>query len=159
MMLLRSAPISAGATWAMTALTLWMCWPNTACLCADGHVKLFCFGQHGPPGDPSHGPTTTKSSCCDHPAVADRQANQGDCCSRPARASAELRGQGCRSLAGETPTVTSSATTKAPSDSVLAVNVSPLYELPASGIVTAQPTPVDTGPPVDLHITLQHLLI
>jgi hypothetical protein len=69
--------LTAAVAWAMIPLAAWAGMPSTGCVCADGHLKLFCqhlLREKHAAGD--HG-SACGSDCCE--AVAD-QDHDADCC-------------------------------------------------------------------------------
>jgi hypothetical protein len=70
--------LSDAVAWVMIPLAAWAGMPSTACLCANGHVKLFCQHALGEKQAPVH-PSPCGASCCTHETVHS-VADDGDCC-------------------------------------------------------------------------------
>ena len=148
MLSLRTAK-SASVIWATILLAGWIGWPSTGCFCADGGFRFFCDAHKHQANDGQRG-------CCDH----SRSVAQRDCCERSAPASRRVSNPGCTPIAKPAviaPLVTSK---HIPTDEVVALCPLPVEARPTSAAFAAtQPAQLDTGPPVDLVISLQCLLI
>ena len=140
--------------------------PATACFCANGQLKLFCGGDYAATKAPSHESSSPLvhpakcSSCCGHAHDA-RCANNSvaECCHR-GHSSSQPCGKCCTQISKVLTTTVASA-------SMPAIDLQVFAVLPAEVVVShaclslrnAQLERVDTGPPIDLVITLRTLLI
>lgn len=164
--------LSGAIAWGMIPLAVWSGLPSTGCLCADGVQRLFCPNLHlGVPRWAGTSPATISGGegCCLHPGqpvgrppaecLVRSHAQQGYCgrcgATRPA---------GSRPCC--TPTFTAPATMPASAVLPLAAEQGMDLHTAALDVPHTYPAPVasktvslDTGPPVDLAITLCRLVI
>ncbi|HJT75832.1 MAG TPA: hypothetical protein VJ739_01385 [Gemmataceae bacterium] len=143
-------------------LTLLSGTPHLDCLCADGHVKLFCLSL-----GLKSSPCCCAGSCCQAPKA---KAPRASCCShgRHARRSAapgdQVSAPGCKK------TLTLAKTATLPAGSTTGHQLTALPITPALVVVpVAPPAGVSSRllswqsyhqpPPTDLVIALQHLTI
>lgn len=162
--------LSAGIAWGMIPLALWAGLPSTACLCANGQLKLIC--RHLPAGETSHAGgvhhANPASSCCHSDAdLSEPHADEAhaDCCGAgPGDRDPTPSGSGVASKAGCKPILTAPSAApklaKSACDRSLVVQAvverqgaltRPLFALDAAEL--------DTGPPLDRVIVFRSLLI
>ena len=156
MLSLRTAK-SASVIWATILLAGWIGWPSTGCFCEDGGFRFFCDAhRHGSSSARVHQASDGLRGCCDH----SRSVAQRDCCERSASASRRVSNPGCTPVT-KPPVIAPLVTSKhIPTDEVVALCTLPVEARPTSAAFAAtQPAQLDTGPPVDLVISLQCLLI
>lgn len=154
--LLTKFRFRAAVIWLMAPLALWSGLPFSACICADGHYELFC-AAHSRQASASAACCSccpTAKSCCKHSTCcasseggADRCASNGNsCCTQVGRvtfvppASAAAPIMDCHALAIILPVadVTAHMTVRTLASRIFAL---------------------DTGPPLDLVVTLQRFVI
>jgi len=147
----------------MILLAIFASLPATSCYCADGHLKLFCAGHYAPsqaPNAPSQAPAgkSEHSSCCKCEQSTGSADSVSDCCH------GNNHGKPCGKCCQE---VSKSLTTTVASVSMPALDSHVFAVLPAEVVVphaflslrNAQLERIESGPPVDLVITLRTLLI
>ena len=151
--------------WGMIPLAAWAGLPSTACLCADGGIKLVC--SH--PGCSEHAgheyEAGSGSHCCGADAAleADPSVEHADCCGAAEHDSDEHR-DGVHAKAGCTPILMApSVAPKGAStacDSAPAIVVAaPDLAAPAAVCLPRDVAELDTGPPLDRVIVFRSLLI
>ena len=161
--------LSAVVAWAMIPLAAWAGMPSTACVCANGHVKLFCQHLSAKKHTPAN-QSGCASSCCAHETSA---ADTDHCVSED---SADCCGSGFCGHGGKSDRsgVSSTACCKpiltAPSVAPEIVSV-PSDQAPALVTIVEQVGALvhpsfapdvaefDTGPPLDRVIVFRSLLI
>lgn len=161
----RHSRCSVAVAWGMIPLALWAGLPSTACICANGQLKLVC--RHSAPICASDDHESDVHSCCEmHEANAESDSDQeADCCSSGMCCHAAAQGEPgigskacCKpilaapSLASESANVSCD---QAPAAVALVVEIGAL-ECPAFARDVAE---VDTGPPLDRVIVFRSLLI
>ena len=170
--------LSSWVVWGMVPLAVWGGTPSTACVCANGRIKLFCSHrcegghEHSQPADAESCGTHQQACCCgdscDDHAASSEAALDGDgghdCCNSPGgncQPGSGISSRGCctpvRSL-----TTTSSQVVKvaAPVELSLATIPAPACLFHGGHVRGAHSwRQVNTGPPVDLVVTLGHFLI
>jgi hypothetical protein len=140
----------------MVLLAVFASLPATSCYCADGHLKLFCAGHSAGTRLPAD--NAAKSSCCGCEHGSRPADNLDDCCH--GKNSSKPCGKCCKEISKSLTTIVASASTPALRLHLFAV-------LPAEVVVphaflslrNAQLGRIESGPPVDLVITLRTLLI
>jgi hypothetical protein len=154
--------LSAAIAWAMIPLAAWAGMPSTGCVCANGHLKLFCQHllreMHAAGG---HN-TACGSDCCEAVADQDHDADccgGGFCCHGPQSAKPGIGSKSCCNPILTAPSVAPQTVT-VPCDQVPAV-VTVALEIgaivhPSFAFDAAD---VDTGPPLDRVIVFRSLLI
>jgi len=159
-MFLRRSPFLVCVIWAMVGLSIWVGWPSTGCVCADGGFKLFCSGhKHNDLADLSGESGEASGDCCDrhNTAVHDTLTNR-DCCD-PCPVESQITRQGCRPVVNE-PVVVAPASKILSTDHSVAFDGLPVDRAPSlASYLTARLNRIDTGPPTDLVISLHCLLI
>jgi hypothetical protein len=140
--------------------------PATSCFCANGHLKLFCAGHYAA--------SKAHSQNCGSPLA--HQAKHPSCCGQAHDAGADTDSVAdcCQSRHGSSPPcgtcckqIAKVLTTTVASASMPAVDLQVFAVVPAEVVVShaflslrnAQLERIDTGPPIDLVITLRTLLI
>ncbi|HET6879450.1 MAG TPA: hypothetical protein VFI31_04825 [Pirellulales bacterium] len=162
-MIFLRTQLSAAIAWAMIPLAAWAGLPSTACVCANGHVKLFC--QHAlVQKHPSTAESCSKN-CCGHEAVGLENDHDADCCGG---------GFCCHGTKSENPGIASKACCKpilsAPSVAPQSVSlhcdqaqavVAVVQEIGAlvHPSFIADLAEINTGPPLDRVIVFRSLLI
>lgn len=156
---------SAVVAWVMIPLAAWAGMPSTACVCANGYMKLFCGCQGKALKTADRQQSDCQSACCSHNAAEADASHASDCCAGGTCCrGAPLRGPGiaskacCRAIL-TAPSMAPRATS-APNDqtpSVLAI-VEPADAVAPCWFVTAA-AEFDTGPPLDRVIVFRSLLI
>ena len=157
---------SAAIIWGMIPLAVWAGLPRTACVCANGQIKLVC--RHVATSHMPDDHESDRHSCCvdTHEVAAEADSDHeadccssGSCCHGAAQGEPGIGSKACckpilavPSLAPESTTVTC--------DQALAVvslvdDIGALYR-PAFSRDVAE---VDTGPPLDRVILFRSLLI
>lgn len=147
--------LSTAIIWGMIPLALAGAMPSTACICANGDVKLFCSHRAAERAPTGH-------ACCEHgreAAVGSAPAHH-DCCNT------EDDGEGVGAIPCHcTPVFV------APATRPIVASVAVDFELTAEAHTPAiEPLPPishpaaafvahETGPPVDLTVTFGRLLI
>ncbi|HVA49648.1 MAG TPA: hypothetical protein VNH11_25000 [Pirellulales bacterium] len=152
--------LSAAVAWVMIPLAAWAGMPSTACLCANGHVKLFC--QHLPAKKHSAAnQTACAASCCAH-ETADAEADccgGGFCCHGGQSDHAGIGSKACckpiLSAPSVAPQIVSVPCDQAPAVVAVVQQVGALVH--PSFIVDA--AEFDSGPPLDRVIVFRSLLI
>ena len=157
-MFARRRPCSGAFVWTLAIISIWIGWPNTGCVCADGGYRIFCDAhrQESPSTPPDH----PRAECCQHRDVAQEPVRNHDCCDRFV-AGAEIAGPGC------TPVVNSPvlAPTAPVSETRSLDHAVTLYLYTAAfapsvvGFAAIHGPTFYTVPPVDLVITLHCILI
>lgn len=158
----RTRPIAAVA-WAMIPLAAWTGMPSTACLCANGHVKLFCqhaLAKHGPST-----PASCSESCCPHESEGIADDHDVGCCG------GGICGHDQQSdNAGIGSKACCKPILSAPSVAPQVVNV-PFEQAPAviqvaeeigalvHPLIIADLAEINTGPPLDRVVVFRSLLI
>ena len=151
--------------WGMIPLAAWAGAPSTACLCADGGIKLVCShpgcGAHDEHEHDSH----CHSHCCGAGAAleADRSVEHADCCGAGEHDSGEDR-DGVHAKTGCTPILMAPSlapkVATATCDSAPAIVVAaPEIAAPAAVRHARDVAEHDTGPPLDRVILFRSLLI
>lgn len=148
----------------MIPLAVWAGMPSTACVCANGHVKLFCQQGSAAQHAASHH-TACSSNCCGHDEAEADSDLDTDCCGGGFCCHGANAGKaGISSKAYCKPVLT------APSVAPETVSV-PLNQSPAIAAVveqvgalvrpsfTADVAEFNTGPPLDRVIVFRSLLI
>lgn len=162
---------SAAIAWGMIPLALWAGLPSTACVCANGQIKLVCrhvAAGHSTASRFSDDHESECHSCCHemHEAIAESDSDhEADCCGRglccygAAQGEPGIGSKACckpilaaPSLAPESATVTCDH----PPAFVALVDEIGAIDLPAFAQDVAE---VDTGPPLDRVIVFRSLLI
>ena len=159
--------LSASVAWGMIPLALWAGMPSTACVCANGHLKLFCqhllgSAKHQPAANHEAG---CNSSCCGEAADLAESDKDSDCCGG---------GFCCHGAGSQKPGIGSKTCCQpiltAPSAAPKMVSV-PCEQAPAAVTVVQEvgaivhPSVIfdaaefDTGPPLDRVIVFRSLLI
>lgn len=158
---------SAVAAWVMIPLAAWAGAPSTACVCANGRVKLFC--SHGTPPAKTgvHDDTHCESDCCGESCGEIESSDDSDCCGKGACChGAKSSEPGIASKACCRPILTPPSiapkAAKAPDDQTLCVVA--VVELgssltPTSSSYDRALFASDTGPPLDRVILFRSLLI
>lgn len=148
--------LSAAVVWGMIPLAAWASMPSTACVCSNGHVKLFCeYLLAWKQANPSGG----ASSCCAHEAAEDNT----DCCGACSRGGKSVT-PGIASKSCCNPIVTLPSvppqTASVPCDGLPAVATAAeqVGALVHPSFISV-PTDLDTGPPLDRVIAFRSLLI
>ena len=166
---------SAAIAWGMIPLAIWAGLPSTACVCANGQLKLVC--RHAAGGSVKDHSIASQSSsdhedgchssCCEtHSDIAEVDLDHdADCCSSGScchSAASGVSGAGSKACCKPILTAPSVAPELAsgPCDQTLAV-VSVVDEAgaPASPSLTQDVAELDTGPPLDRVIVFRALLI
>lgn len=160
----RRSQFAAAIMWGMIPLALLGSMPGAACICANGHYKLFCCaGALGHAGcNERNGGVTSPSasySCpfCRGEKSASRTAHV--CCSS-GQSQSSPTGKCCQLVARSPAAV--SAEVVPPASDVFVVAILPpalnlsLVVLPT---ISKHVEQIDTGPPIDRVIVLRCLLI
>lgn len=145
------SPIMKSATWIVVILALWVGWPSTGCVCANGGFKFFCDAHR----NESQTQQLTQASvehgdCCQHRSPVEHHA-PGD----------GLSSKGCTRIAS-TPVIAPVSASKAvdSNDHAVAFLTLPVATV---AIPASQPAILSaahhTGPPVDIVTELHRLLI
>lgn len=156
--------LSAAVAWAMIPLAAWAGLPSTACVCASGHVKLFCAHGAGVAKPHDHQAALgCASSCCDW-AYADCEhdsdcCGSGFCCHGAKSESASVASKACCKPILSAPSV-APRTVSLPCDQAQAV-VTVVQEIGAlvHPSFIADLAEINTGPPLDRVIVFRSLLI
>ena len=153
---------SAAIAWAMMPLAAWAGMPSTGCVCANGHVKLFC--QHSAANGHNEHHSTGESWCCADEHIADCGhdgdcCGTGDCCRNPESAASGITSKACCKPILTAPIVVPKVAS-IPLDQAPAV----LADVQDVGVLVRQAFIADvpefnTGPPVDRVIVFRSLLI
>jgi hypothetical protein len=140
------------ATWIVVILALWVGWPSTGCLCANGGFKFFCEAHR----------TNAQSQL-----VTEASVEHGDCCQhrspieRHAPTSDGLSSKGCTPIAN-IPVIAPVSVAKAVDShhDAVAFLTLPVATIanPASQLAFLS-ADHHTGPPVDIVTELHRLLI
>ena len=165
---------TAAVAWGMIPLALWAGLPSTACVCANGRLKLVC--RHVAGGPAGHHAAHLSSAadaggchscCCEgHDAVtefdSDRDADccgGGVCCYGASSREAGVGSKACCKPILTAPSVAPESTNVAcdqtPALGDLVEDLEPLARASFSRDVAE----VDTGPPLDRVIVFRSLLI
>lgn len=152
----RRSAISVCLTWAMVAIAVWISWPSSACICADGGFKLFCDAQ----SRPSAGQPSCAGDCCQHRALIAQPTDANDCCQHQVALGNGRTGQRCTPVLNPPAVAPVPASIAVSCDQATAVPIVAI-ECPyaAIGFSHAWLASLDTGPPLDRVIVLQRLLI
>ena len=159
--------LSTAVAWAMIPVAAWAGMPSTACVCANGHVKLFC--AHGAAIAKPHDHQAAlgcMSSCCTSGAYADADCEHdadccggGYCCHGAKAGTSDVSSKACcrpiltaPSVAPQTFSVPSE---QAPAVIVVAEEIGTL----AHPSFIADLAEINTGPPLDRVIVFRSLLI
>lgn len=157
--------LSAAVAWGMIPLALWAGMPSTACVCANGHLKLFC--QHLLGGKTHHETADHEAGCnssCCGADLAEADA-ASDCCGGGFCCHGAYSGKpgiGSKTCCQPILTAPSAAPkmVSVPCDQVQ-VMVTVVHEIGAivhpSFVIDA--AEFDTGPPLDRVIVFRSLLI
>lgn len=159
--------LSAAVAWGMIPLALWSGMPSTACVCANGHIKLFCQQLLG--GAQSHLAAGLlngcKSTCCSHEAQLAEAKQTSDCCGGgfcchgAPSAKAGLGSKGCckpiLTAPSVAPQIASVPCDQAPGLAAVVREIGAIVH-PA---IAFEPAEFDTGPPLDRVIVFRSLLI
>lgn len=178
---------SSWVVWGMIPLAVWGGMPSTACVCANGRIKLFCghrcgadhhhggpalansYDGHSNPYEGHRSDDGYRQACCcgevrDEQVARSEGAQEYDCCN--SEVVGGLPGQGVSSRGGCTPIGSLVATLPSEVKAPAPVEKSPATPQVATGLfhggyLTASPSSFDsdTGPPVDLVVTLGRFLI
>ena len=156
-MLSHRTPLFLGMIWATLLLAVWIGWPNTGCFCADGGFRFFCDAHKYDPSLARVRQTTEgQRVCCEHL----RLVAHGDCCKESNPSGSRVASPGC--TAASKPSLIAASITPKPSSTGHTVNLNTVPveagPMPAALAATRR-AKIDTGPPVDLVISLHCLLI
>ena len=165
---------SAAVAWGMIPLALWAGLPSTACVCANGQIKLVCrhaaggsAGQHiAHPSSPADADACHLCCCEGHEAVAELDADHdadccgaGMCCHGASSDEAGIGSKACCKPVLTAPSVAPESTSvvcdQTPALVGLVEELEPLVRASFSRNVAE----VDTGPPLDRVIVFRSLLI
>ena len=159
---------SVAVAWGMIPLALWAGLPSTACVCANGKVKLVCRHAHLAASHESDEHDHGRHACCCEAieAVEDSISRETDCCGGAScRRGAAEDSQGIGSQACCKPILA------APSVAPKSAAAPCCDQAPAVGACVAEigaldcpafarvPEELDTGPPLDRVIVFRSLLI
>jgi hypothetical protein len=155
----------------MIPLAAWAGMPSTACICANGHLKLFCAHlQSGEVDAQRHGSCT--SSCCGDSLVGDADLcddhaeHEADCCGGGFcchGATPDKPGVGSKTCCNPILTSPSVApevvSLPSPQQAVAIAAVAPEVGGLLHSAFTVDVAAFDTGPPLDRAIVFRSLLI
>jgi hypothetical protein len=151
--------LSAAVAWAMIPLAGWAGMPNTACVCTNGRLKLFC--EHVLGAKPAPSRSGCAASCCPQ-EDADHEADccgGGFCCHGDNSAESGIGAKSCCNPIVGAPSVVSETVSipcsQAPAVLAIVAEVGALAR-PTFLLHAAE---FDTGPPVDRVIVFRSLLI
>jgi hypothetical protein len=157
----------------MIPLAAWAGLPSTACLCANGGIKLVCShsrcGANQHAGREDHSALNHRASCCSHCCGASstieaaESAEVADCCAghdAPDLAhESSIHSKACCKPILSAPSMAPKGA-KAPHDATLAIAASDFNLNGAAQTHVHHVAPVfDTGPPPDRVILFRSLLI
>lgn len=149
--------LSAAVAWAMIPLAAWAGMPSTGCVCANGHLKLFCQHSLG-----AKQPTTLgcTAGCGTHEAEQDVDCcGGGHCCHGADLAKSGIGAKSCCNPILSSPSV-APQTASIPADHAPAI----VATAPEIGTLVHPSFILDvaefnTGPPLDRVIVFRSLLI
>jgi hypothetical protein len=138
----------------MAALALWMSFPTAVCVCPDGAFRLSCRTHEQAAAAETAMDATP--DCCRRSHAVERTAC---CCERAANGSG-VANKGCTRITNPTVAAPIPASTHARGNGDVVHGLVAIEPFPpAAALAAAQPATMDTGPPVDLVISLHCLLI
>ena len=139
--------------------------PATACYCANGNLRLVCGGQYAAvradwPQCGSAFAKPEQSSCCQHAHQAADAPGSAVDCSQSGHDSPQPVGKCCKEISKVLTTTVASATLPAIDWQVFAVVPAEIVTSHVRlSLRNAELERVDSGPPIDLVITLHAILI
>jgi hypothetical protein len=168
---------SAGVIWAMIPLAAWGGMPTLSCACLDCHCGATCeFASHGTANPAAANPSDTVDShnqtgCCSCCGCANCQCAAGCCCCQMKKFASKAptcKHEGAPGFSqSQDGCKTSVSTVTAIRPTLVALNshqpwvvaIFPPISASQSNRTLDRADPLNTGPPVDLVLTLGRLLI
>lgn len=158
--------LSAAIAWAMMPLAVWAGMPSTGCVCANGHIKLFCQHSAGSSGHARHDSSGSGTGCCasedavecDHDHGTDC-CGTGDCCHSAKSAASGIASKACCKPILTAPIVAPQMVS-VPQDQAPAI-VAAVQDVGAlvRPAFVVEVDEFNTGPPLDRVIVFRSLLI
>ena len=152
-------PLATAVAWAMIPLAAWAGMPSTACVCANGHVKLFC--QHALAQKHSSARSGCASSCCPHETgEADADCcGGGFCCHGSKPESAGISSKSCCQPILSAPSVAAQVVSVPCEQAPAVIDVAEEIGALVHPSFIADLAEINTGPPLDRVIVFRSLLI
>jgi len=148
----------------MIPLAAWAGMPSTACVCANGQMKLFCGHRAAVAKAAVDDEPPCESACCGGLAETDSSqvsdcCGGGACCHGGKSNEAGIHGKACCRQISTAPGISPKATVEASDESAASFAVVERLGMFARPLFRASAVEFDTGPPLDRVVVFRSLLI